>query len=64
MKKLERVRRMTFRRMEQIDCELERFEERPELDTRRRFGSLLKRFDELESSTTSCGASRRLIRIN
>ena len=48
MKKLERVQKMTFRRMEQIDSELERFEERPELDTRRRFGSLLKRFEELE----------------
>ena len=48
MKKLERARRMTFRRMEQIDSELERFEERPELDTHRRYGSLLKRFDELE----------------
>jgi|GEM_PF-4754716 len=48
MKKLERVQRMTFRRMEQIDSELERFEERPELDIRRRYGSLLKRFDELE----------------
>lgn len=48
MKKLERVQRMTWRRMEQIDIELERFEERPELDTRKRYGSLLKRFDELE----------------
>lgn len=48
MKKLERVRRMTYRRMEQVDSELERFEERPELDTRKRYGSLLKRFEELE----------------
>ena len=48
MKKLERVQRMTYRRMEQIDSELERFEERPELDTRRRYGLLLRRFEELE----------------
>jgi hypothetical protein len=48
MEKLERVQRMTRRRMEQVDSELERFEERPELDTRKRCGSLLKRFEELE----------------
>lgn len=48
MEKLQRVQRMTYRRMSQIDSELERFEERPELDTRRRHGSLLKRFEELE----------------
>ena len=48
MKKLERVQRMTYRRMEQVDSELERFEERPELDTRKRYGALLKRFEELE----------------
>jgi hypothetical protein len=48
MEKLERVQRMTYRRIEQVDSELERFEERPELDTRRRYGSLLKRFEELE----------------
>jgi len=48
MEKLERVRRTTFRRMEQIDSELERFEERPGLDTRRRYGSLLRRLEELE----------------
>lgn len=48
MEKLERVQRMTYRRMEQIDSELERFEERPELDTRRRYGLLLRRFEEVE----------------
>ena len=48
MEKLERVQRMTYRRMGQVDSELERFEERPELDTRNRYGSLLKRFEELE----------------
>ena len=48
MKKLERVQRMTYRRMGQVDSELERFEERPDLDTRKRYGSLLKRFEELE----------------
>lgn len=48
MEKLQRVQRMTYRRMEQVDSELERFEERPEFDTRRRYGSLLKRFEELE----------------
>ena len=48
MEKLERVQRMTYRRMGQVDSELERFEERPELDTRKRYGSLLKRFEELE----------------
>jgi hypothetical protein len=34
--------------MDQVDSELERFEERPELDTRRRYTSLLKRLVELE----------------
>ena len=48
MEKLERVRRMTFRRMDQVDSELERFEERPELDTRGRYTLLLKRLVELE----------------
>jgi hypothetical protein len=48
MEKLQRVQRMTYRRMGQVDSELERFEERPELDTRKRYGSLLKRFEELE----------------
>ena len=48
MEKLERVQRMTRRRMEQVDSELERFEERPELDTHKRCGSLLKRLEELE----------------
>jgi hypothetical protein len=48
MEKLERVQRMTHRRMAQVDSELERFEERPGLDTRKRYGSLLKRFEELE----------------
>lgn len=48
MNKLERVQRMTHRRMEQVDSELERFEERPELDTRKRYGALLKRLEELE----------------
>jgi hypothetical protein len=48
MEKLERVQRMTYRRMGQVDSELERFEERPEFDTRKRYGSLRKRFEELE----------------
>ena len=48
MEKLERVQRMTYRRMEQVDSELERFEERPQLDTRGRYGLLLRRFEELE----------------
>jgi hypothetical protein len=48
MEKLERVQRMAHRRMEQVDSELERLEERPEFDTRRRYGSLRKRFEELE----------------
>ena len=48
MEKLRRVQRMTYRRMDQVVSELERFEERPQLDTRRRYGSLLKRFEELE----------------
>ncbi len=48
MEKLERVQRMTYRRMGQVDSELERFEERPELDSRGRYDSLLKRFEELE----------------
>ena len=48
MEKLERVRRMTYRRMDQVDSELERFEERPELDTLGRYTLLLKRLVELE----------------
>ena len=48
MEKLERVRRMTCRRMDQVDSELERFEERPELDTLGRYTLLLKRLVELE----------------
>jgi hypothetical protein len=48
MEKLERVQRMTYRRMEQVDSELERLEERPQLDTRRRYDLLLRRFEELE----------------
>ena len=48
MERLERVRRMAYRRMEQVDSELERFEDRPELDTHKRYGSLRKRFEELE----------------
>jgi hypothetical protein len=48
MEKLERVRKTTCRRMDQVDNELERFEERPELDTRKRYISLLKRLVELE----------------
>lgn len=48
MERTARVQRMAYRRMEQIDSELERFEERPELDTRRRYGLLLRRFEELE----------------
>jgi hypothetical protein len=34
--------------MDQVVNELERFEERPHLDTRGRYGSLLKRFEQLE----------------
>jgi len=48
MEKLERVRRMTYRRMDHVDSELERFEERPELDTRGQYTLLLKRLVELE----------------
>ena len=48
MDKLERVRSMTYRRMDQVITQLERFEERPELDTRKRYGSLARRFEELE----------------
>jgi len=48
MEKLERVQATTYRRIDQIDSELERFEERPELDSRRRYGLLRKRFEELE----------------
>ena len=39
---------MTYRRMSHIDAELERFEERPELDIHGRYGSLRRRFEELE----------------
>ena len=48
MEKLERVRRKTWRRMDQVDSELERFEERPELDAIGRYNLLLKRLVELE----------------
>jgi hypothetical protein len=48
MEKLRRVQRMTYRRMDQVVSELERFEEQSHLDTRGRYGSLLKRFEELE----------------
>jgi hypothetical protein len=48
MEKLEHVRRTTYRRIDQVDGELERFEERPELDTRGRYGLLVKRLVELE----------------
>lgn len=48
MEKLERVRRTTYRRMDQVDSELERYEERPELDTRGRYSLLLRRLVELE----------------
>jgi len=48
MEKIERVQRTTYRRMGQVDSELERLEERPELDSCGRYGSLLKRFEELE----------------
>jgi hypothetical protein len=34
--------------MDQVDSELERFEERPELDTRGRYGLLVRRLVELE----------------
>jgi hypothetical protein len=37
-----------IRRMEQVESELERFEERPEFDNHRRYGLLLKRLEELE----------------
>jgi hypothetical protein len=48
MEKLERVQRATRRRMDQVDSELERFEERPELDTRGRYTLLVRRLVELE----------------
>ena len=48
MEKLQRVQRATWRRMDQVDSELERFEERPELDTRGRYSLLLRRLVELE----------------
>jgi len=48
MKKLERVQAAAYRRMQQIDTELQRLEERPQLDLRLRYGSLLKRFEEVE----------------
>src|SRR5262245_2966598 len=48
MEKLERVQSMTYRRMSHIDSELERFEERPELDIHGRYGRLRRRFEELE----------------
>jgi hypothetical protein len=49
MEKLERVQSMTYRRMSHIDGELERFEERPELDIHGRYGLLRRRFEELET---------------
>ena len=48
MEKLERVQATSYRRMEQLDAELERLEERPELDLRRRYGLLLRRFEQVE----------------
>jgi len=48
MKKLERVQSITYRRMSQIDSELERLEERPEQDIHGRYGRLRRRFEELE----------------
>lgn len=48
MEKLERVQRAICRRMDQVDSELERFEERPELDTRGRYSLLVRRLVELE----------------
>jgi hypothetical protein len=48
MEKLERVQSMTYRRMSHIDAELERFEERPELDIHGRYSLLRRRFEELE----------------
>jgi hypothetical protein len=48
MEKLERVQSMTYRRMSNIDSELERFEERPESDIHGRYGLLRRRFEELE----------------
>ena len=48
MEKLQRVQRATLRRMDQVDSELERFEERPELDTRARYSLLVRRLVELE----------------
>jgi hypothetical protein len=48
MEKLERVQRAICRRMDQVDSELERFEERPELDTRGRYTLLVRRLVELE----------------
>ena len=48
MEKLERVRRTTYRRMDQVDSELEHFEERPELDIRGRYSLLVRRLVELE----------------
>lgn len=49
MEKLERVQRATCRRMDQVDSELERFEERLELDTRGRYSLLVRRLVELET---------------
>ena len=48
MEKLERLQATTYRRMTQIDTELERLEERTELNLRRRYGFLLRRFEEVE----------------
>ena len=48
MEKLARVQRATRRRMDQVDSELECFEEGPELDTRGRYSLLVRRLVELE----------------
>ena len=48
MEKLARVQRAIRRRMDQVDSELECFEERPELDTRGRYSLLVRRLVELE----------------
>ena len=48
MEKLERVQATSYRRMEQLDAELERLEERPEPDLRRRYGLLRRRFEQVE----------------
>jgi hypothetical protein len=52
MERLERVQRITYRRMGQVNSELERFEERPELQRRGRYGSLRKRLVSNKERTT------------